>query len=170
MDPILLGRRFREARLAKHMTQSEVVGTFITRNMLSQIESGNASPSIRTLEYLSEVLEIPLSELIDNTDNAEAEEHPYLNLKQLFMAEHYHEVCLSIKEYLQESHPFYDECCAMYSRSCLALGTQAYEKKDYRKAFDLAKDANQYAQLGCYASRDIKTKALLLMDSITEKM
>ena len=64
MNQITLGRRIREARLAKKMTQSEVVGTFITRNMLSQIESGSASPSIKTLEYLSKVLEIPLPELM----------------------------------------------------------------------------------------------------------
>ena len=37
-----LGKRIKEARLAKKMTQSELVGTFITRNMLSRIESGNA--------------------------------------------------------------------------------------------------------------------------------
>jgi len=64
MDNITLGRRIKEARLAKKMTQSEVVGNFITRNMLSQIESGSASPSIKTLEYLSQVLEIPVDQLI----------------------------------------------------------------------------------------------------------
>ena len=40
MDSITLGRRIKEARLAKKMTQNEVVGNFITRNILSQIESG----------------------------------------------------------------------------------------------------------------------------------
>ena len=53
-----LGRRLKEARLARRMTQSEVVGDFITRNMLSQIESGSAMPSVKTLEYLSKRLEI----------------------------------------------------------------------------------------------------------------
>ena len=53
-----LGKRIKEARLAKKMTQSEVVGDFITRNMLSQIESGSATPSVKTLEYLCKVLEI----------------------------------------------------------------------------------------------------------------
>ena len=48
-----LGKRIKEARLAKKMTQSELVGTFITRNMLSRIESGNACPSVKTLEYLA---------------------------------------------------------------------------------------------------------------------
>jgi len=59
-----LGKRIKEARLAKKMTQSDVVGGYITRNMLSQIESGAAFPSIRTLEYLSGVLEVPMSELM----------------------------------------------------------------------------------------------------------
>ena len=40
MTPEERGRRIKEARISKKMTQSEVVGTFITRNMLSQIESG----------------------------------------------------------------------------------------------------------------------------------
>ena len=60
MEKNTLGKRIKEARLAKKMTQSEVVGDFITRNMLSQIESGSATPSVKTLEYLCKVLEIEL--------------------------------------------------------------------------------------------------------------
>ena len=60
MENNTLGKRIKEARLAKKMTQSEVVGDFITRNMLSQIESGSATPSVKTLEYLCKVLEIEL--------------------------------------------------------------------------------------------------------------
>ena len=59
MNPSLLGKKIKEARLAKKMTQKEVVGNFITRNMLSQIESGNAMPSLKTLKYLSQVLDLP---------------------------------------------------------------------------------------------------------------
>ncbi|MEL7655273.1 MAG: helix-turn-helix transcriptional regulator, partial [Bacillota bacterium] len=59
MDSKELGKKIKEARIAKKMTQSEVVGNFITRNMLSQIESGNATPSVKTLGYLSHVLQIP---------------------------------------------------------------------------------------------------------------
>ena len=61
-----LGRRLKEARLARRMTQSEVVGDFITRNMLSQIESGSAMPSVTTLEYLSKRLEIPFEQLMED--------------------------------------------------------------------------------------------------------
>ncbi|MCL2076961.1 MAG: helix-turn-helix domain-containing protein [Oscillospiraceae bacterium] len=66
MNNTLLGKKIKEARLAKKMTQSDVVGGYITRNMLSQIESGAAFPSIRTLEYLSGVLEVPMSELVSD--------------------------------------------------------------------------------------------------------
>ena len=34
MDAHTIGQRIKEARLAKKMTQAEVVGDFITRNML----------------------------------------------------------------------------------------------------------------------------------------
>ena len=78
-----LGRIIKEARIARKMTQSEVVGDFITRNMLSQIENGNAAPSIRTLQYLMDVLDIhinieeipgysPVSDTYD-TDKASAD-------------------------------------------------------------------------------------------------
>jgi len=70
MNGIVLGKKLKEARLAKKMTQSDVVGGYITRNMLSQIESGAAFPSIRTLEYLSGVLEIPVSELMAESGEA----------------------------------------------------------------------------------------------------
>ena len=64
MDKAALGSRIKEARLAKKLTQAEVVGNFITRNMLSQIESGTAAPSIKTLTYLAEVLDLPIEQLI----------------------------------------------------------------------------------------------------------
>ena len=37
MEKNTLGKRIKEARLAKKMTQSEVVGDFITRNIMSPL-------------------------------------------------------------------------------------------------------------------------------------
>ena len=45
MDKNTLGKRIKEARLAKKMTQSEVVGDFITRNMIFMLERGSATRS-----------------------------------------------------------------------------------------------------------------------------
>lgn len=45
-----LGQKIKEARLERNMTQKDVVGDYITRNMLSKIENDSATPSVKTLE------------------------------------------------------------------------------------------------------------------------
>lgn len=61
-----LGQKVKEVRLAKKMTQKELAGDYITRNMLSQIENDSATPSIKTMEYIASVLEKPMSYFMDN--------------------------------------------------------------------------------------------------------
>lgn len=136
MNAEKLGRRIREARIAKKMTQSETVGTFITRNMLSQIESGIASPSVKTLEYLSEVLEIPLSELVADTTDDPRER--LLHAKAEFRLGHYKNVVDIIGEPIIDD-VFYDEYCALLAVT-------------YRKLND-EKLAEHYASLGIYADK-----------------
>lgn len=63
-----LGQKVKEARLAKKMTQKELAGDYITRNMLSQIENDNATPSIKTMEYIASVLEKPMSYFMDSDE------------------------------------------------------------------------------------------------------
>lgn len=63
-----IGEKIKELRLKKGMTQRELAGDKITRNMLSLIESGNASPSIPTLQYISERLRTPIAYFFSETD------------------------------------------------------------------------------------------------------
>ena len=63
-----LGQRIRDVRLKKNLTQSDVVGDYMTRNMLSKIENGSATPSVRTLEYLAVSLDVPVSYFLDGED------------------------------------------------------------------------------------------------------
>lgn len=60
-----LGERLRRARLAAGLSQRQLVGDRITRNMLSQIEHGTAAPSMETLRYLAERLGRPVSYFLD---------------------------------------------------------------------------------------------------------
>ena len=68
MGTIGLGQRIREVRLQKKLTQNDVVGEYMTRNMLSKIENGSAAPSVRTLEYLAVALDVPISYFLDGSD------------------------------------------------------------------------------------------------------
>lgn len=55
-----LGEKIRQERLARGLSQRQLCGEQITRNMLSQIENGSARPSMDTLRYLAAKLEKPL--------------------------------------------------------------------------------------------------------------
>lgn len=69
MNAEKLGEKIRALRKRCGMTQSELCGDFVTRNMLSRIETGAAMPSLETLLYIAERLEISPGWLID--DDAE---------------------------------------------------------------------------------------------------
>ena len=51
-----IGEKIKKIRTAKLMTQSELAGTEITRNMLSQIENGSAQPSMATVLYIAQLI------------------------------------------------------------------------------------------------------------------
>ncbi len=56
-----LGQKLKQARLEAGLSQRQLCGDTITRNMLSQIENGAAKPSFATLQVLSARLGKPIS-------------------------------------------------------------------------------------------------------------
>ena len=60
-----LGQTLRQARLDAGLSQRELCGDKISRNMLSQIENGTAHPSMDTLSYLAEKLGKPVGYFLD---------------------------------------------------------------------------------------------------------
>lgn len=188
MDGTQLGKRIKEARLRKKMTQSEVVGDFITRNMLSQIESGTAFPSIKTLEYLSKVLEIPIYYLMPDGGAGENSEEKgsdslldtLLCGKTQYRAKQYESAIKIVTPLLNEIsnspdapiYPpaLYDEAAAILSRAYLALAREQVKEQKIQQAVCNAKKASEYAAEGLYSSREVRTEALLLLDEISEKL
>ena len=64
-----IGEKIKSVRASKMMTQAELAGDGITRNMLSKIENGTALPSLPTLLYIASRLNIPAGYLIAEDDN-----------------------------------------------------------------------------------------------------
>lgn len=186
MDSKLLGQRIKEARLAKKMTQSEVVGSFITRNMLSQIESGNAVPSMKTLTYLSKVLELPPSVLLQDAapENADSSEQAddtqlisvappealiFFQAKEAYLAED------DVKAYelltsVPETSPLADEVYALSAKVALRRSAALCAEHNYAEALELAKSAESTASKGIYASLEVKSQALLLLSEAAAKL
>lgn len=65
-----LGEKLRQARLQAGLSQRQLCGEEITRNMLSQIEHGTAKPSMSTLQYLSGQLGLPMSYFLEEESSA----------------------------------------------------------------------------------------------------
>ena len=65
-DPMELGEKIRKARLEAKLSQRQLGGEEITRNMLSLIEHGNARPSMKTLRCLAQRLGKPISYFLED--------------------------------------------------------------------------------------------------------
>lgn len=69
-----LGEKLRRRRQALGLSQRQLVGDKITRNMLSQIENGTAMPSMDTLRYLAQRLQKPVSYFLEEGNGDSLEE------------------------------------------------------------------------------------------------
>lgn len=67
-----MGQRILAARLAAGLSQRELAGEEITRNMLSSLEHDTANPSVATLRYLSQRLDRPVSWFLGEDRSSEA--------------------------------------------------------------------------------------------------
>ncbi|MBR3894565.1 MAG: helix-turn-helix transcriptional regulator [Clostridia bacterium] len=95
-----IGEKIRELRVAKLMTQSELAGTHITRNMLSCIENGNAQPSLSTILYIAERLNVPAGFLLaeEGDEIVWRKMNSLANIKRAYTAGDWHgcrSLCLS---------------------------------------------------------------------------
>ncbi|WIG23539.1 helix-turn-helix domain-containing protein [Bacillus anthracis] len=64
-----LGGKIRALRKEKKLTQTELAGSELTKSMLSQIENGKATPSMKTLQYIAEKLGCETSFLLEEDDD-----------------------------------------------------------------------------------------------------
>lgn len=131
-----LGQKVKEARIHQKLTQKELAGDFITRNMLSQIENDIATPSIKTMEYLAGVLGKPVSYFIDN-------KHPKLQESELveevmtLYDDQQFEVCIDkLEVYFAENPQNANKHFIknIYVNCCLQAAKSAKEHVDYAKS------------------------------------
>ncbi len=96
-----IGERIRALRNAKMMTQSELAGDCITRNMLSCIENGSAMPSLSTVTYLASRLGVPAGFLLaeDGDEFYYKKMNAMPNIKRAYLAGDYRicrDICMSL--------------------------------------------------------------------------
>ena len=138
-----LGEKWRQARQEAGLSQRQLCGDTITRNMLSQIENGSANPSMATLRYLAERLGKHVSYFLQEETILSPNPALLQQARQAYSARKY-AVVLDIAEQYQGSDPLFDEewhyLCAL---SALALAEQMASVNDWMAAAPLLENIHR---------------------------
>ena len=101
-DAMELGEKIKKARLEAGLSQRQLCGDAITRNMLSLIENGTAKPSMKTLAFLAEQLGKPMGYfLADSGDTELLEELRKLRQAEEALAQGRHRLASALLESVQ---------------------------------------------------------------------
>lgn len=155
-----IGEKIKRARVARSMTQSEVAGDRITRNMLSAIESGKAAPSFETAEYIAKTLELPLGYLLDNSEDSLAfyvKKDLMPKIRDAYSSGKYNE-CVSLilsVEFID------DELAYLLSYCCFELGKEATKCGALKTALKYMALLKKYAKETIYDTSKIQAVASL---------
>ncbi len=156
-----LGQKIKAIRTEKMMTQKELSGSEITRNMLSQIESGSAQPSLSTIIYLAGKLGVPAGYLLSEGD----EEFLYnktnamKNIKRAYKDHSFElcrEMCLS---YFEDDLD--DELQLILVDSCLGFAFECALNGKLHLACRLLDEALSHADKTMYSTSLQKNKILV---------
>ncbi len=156
------GSKIRSLRRQKHLTQEELAGGQITRNMLSQIESGLATPSLSTLLYLAERLDVPIDYLVsDDVDlGAYRKQRHFPAVKKLFAAGEYQD-CLQLAEvHLGDWDD--DETALLRCEASLAQAALVINNGSMSPAAPLLAAVKAFAAKTVYETRHLLARAEIL--------
>ena len=152
-----LGEKLRQARLSAGLSQRQLCGTEITRNMLSQIESGKAHPSMATLQYLATQLDKPISFFLEEGDRSPSD--VFLEkARQAFQAGSYRN-CLEQLELCKEETA---ETVYLQYLCLLELGKAAANEEKQPYARQLLEKAGSLESIYITAPMERERQLLLL--------
>ena len=157
-----LGQKLKQARLARGMTQAQVVGERITRNMLSQIENDQASPSVGTLEYLAAVLDVKLAWLL--ADEKEEEEAGRTSRMRALLRDGDYGGCLALAPQTEPD----DEQALALAMAAAQCARHAMEAERFDTAQHLAQQALAWNAASVYESGSLRMELLEVLVRCTQ--
>lgn len=153
-----IGEKIRELRVAKLMTQSELAGTHITRNMLSCIENGTANPSLSTILYIAGRLNVPAGFLLaeEGDEIVYRKMNGFANMKRAYVAGDYRgcrSLCLS-------ACPEPDDEIRLLLANCdMAIAEEELWQGRLRSACRFFDEALGYAERTFYPTETLEARA-----------
>jgi transcriptional regulator with XRE-family HTH domain len=153
-----IGKKIYELRTEKLMTQSDLAGDFITRNMLSSIEHGTALPSLPTVIYLASRLNVPVGYLL-----ADEKEERFYNKMQNFSevkgaySSGEYRICKQIC--LEKLDASDDEVNLLLAECSLRIAIEHFERGELHAACRELDEALAFSRKTAYSTEHIKSTA-----------
>lgn len=165
MKDDMLGKKIKSLRLARKMTQSELAGETITRNMLSQIENGVAQPSVSTIIDLAKKLGTPVEYFF--SENGDLDDFKKLaaigKIKKHYASRDYIK-CINRLDALEVSD---DETEFLYAKAYFARGMEAYQGGMLKSAVSFLKAAIEHSERSIYVEDELGSLAKQYLAVIT---
>ena len=157
-----LGEKIKAARLEAGLSQRQLCGEEVTRNMLSQIENGSARPSMDTLGYFAGKLGKPISWFLEEHTVTSPNRRCMEAARAALAAENWEEALSLLEDYTTPDETFDQEKKLLEALSCMGLAKGALEagKAVYsRQLLTRAEAAGE----GCiYWTEDARRRLILL--------
>jgi len=153
-----LGARLKQARLDAGLSQRQLCGDVITRNMLSQIENGSAKPSMDTLRYLAGRLGKTVGFFLEEEEPVPHNQQRLLQARQAKGTQ-----VLGLLEEYQSPDQVYDpERWLLEALTCLDLAKQAVADQKNTYALSLLERAKAAGEKTPYYTEETERTRLLL--------
>ena len=144
------------------MTQKELVGDAITRNMLSKIENDAATPSVRTLEYLARALDLPAGYFLGGSGLSDGSIPDGLDgARAAYRVGRWLDCLAALDADTHASST--DEGYLLHARSGAFAAEMALNEGDYISARELAETAQYYNREGMYYSSSLEARVCLIL-------
>ncbi len=165
---VTLGQKIRAARLEWGMTQNEMAGDCITRNMLSKIETDSATPSVRTLEYLAKMLHLPTGCFLSDAPISDGSVPDGLDgARDAFREARWEDCIAALKADTLAGTS--DEGCLLHARAGVQAARTALERGDLTAACELAEEAQYYNQAGIYEDAFLAAQLALILGTALKR-
>lgn len=158
-----LGQKIRQARLDAGLSQRQLCGEEITRNMLSQIENGSASPSMATLRFLAERLGKNISYFLEEQAVTSSNLERMERLRQAYAQETWTQAWELLQDYQGPDPVFDPERWLLESLVAMKLAEKAIQENRLPYGAQLLEIAGEAGERTPYYGPELERKRLLLL-------
>lgn len=157
-----LGERIKQARLAAGLSQRQLCGDTITRNMLSLIESGRARPSMDTLAYLAARLGKPMGFFLEEDAVLSPNQTIMSDARDAYTQGRFRDVLAALEGYEQPDTVFDAERFFLEALAAMGLAEQVLGEGKTVYAQSLLEQARSAGTRSAYYTKDTERRRLLL--------